>query len=431
MPPPAIPLPSIYSYPSHFSTPHHPVSAPQPPPAPKKAARQNHPELLYTPGFKRTKGSFLGKCSICGNTNETMAWLFRAGPTNVKTPGFPALMESSTPAFPLAAGNFPETDILSAGICCESCSWFAVQTKMSSSDEIVTGALPMVSYAENETAIKKTLFKVLGGWFDPEYVTQVFLSILLSSVDADVDASDREAKLFQRAIQWACSDIIYSSTCLPELSLAFSLSQHPSQLQQLSEVLKTSFDNINELTSCVMRYPVDGFIVVVRAAAIADVDVKLRRRAVFRRLLYLLIETFKRKNISNNVLKALLQSGASQPRPDTMTTDSIPESLTNLQSAYNIPIAALRGSLILDERVYRKLEGLQDFNYLTSDECTWVGPAVAAFLYVLAALQDSVQIEEPWDLFNAITNQYRLGGISVRPEDFTIEEASEVIQAFA
>jgi hypothetical protein len=359
-----------------------------------------------------------------------MAWLFHAGPSNVRTPGFPDLMESSTPAYPLAAGNFPETDILSADICCENCSWFSVQTKMSPSDEIVTGALPMVLYAENETAIKKALFKVLGGRFDPEYVTQVFLSILLSSVDATIDATDHEARVFQRAIQWASSDIIYNSACLPELSLAFSLSQHPSQPHPLSEVLKASFNSINELASCVMRYPLDGFIVVVRAAVIADVNIKLRRRAVFRRLLYLLTETFKRKNISSDVLKALLRSGASQASPDTMTTDSTPESLAALQSAYEVPIAALRGSLILDERVYRKLEGLQDFNYLTSDDCTWVGPAIAAFLHVLAVSHGLVQIEEPWDLFNAITNQYRLGGISVRPEDFTIEEASEVIQAF-
>ncbi len=362
-----------------------------------------------------------------------MAWLFRKQPSQLKTPGFPTLGESSTPAFPLAAGNFPETDIVSASICCDPCSTFCVSTGSSPASEPIIGALPMVSYAENEKSYKQVLYKVLGGRFAPEYVPQVFLSILLNVPDAGSGDSNPATPAYHQAIRWTCEDLINNSTTLSELSLTFSTAPEQSQPLPLEWVLKDSFGKINEITSSVIRYPLDGFVVVLRAASVAGVDTAAMRRAVFRRYLYLLVEMFKYRRLGHIVMTSLLYTDpAREALARTMTPDSafkVPAAANTMAPGpvLSLPISELHGSPILDERTYRTLHKLEEFRFLEQSVAGWVGPATAAFLHTMLAVDAAATFNEPWDLFNAIINHCSLGGISVGPENFNVDEARRVV----
>ncbi|KAF2174439.1 hypothetical protein K469DRAFT_756735 [Zopfia rhizophila CBS 207.26] len=330
-----------------------------------------------------------------------MAWLFRKQPSHLKTPGFPALGESSTPAFPLAAGNFPETDIISTNICCDPYSTFCVSTGSSPASQTIIGALPIVSYTENGKSYKQVLYKVLGGRFVTEYVTQIFLSILLNIPDAESENIDPATRTYYNAIRWACKDLIKNSTTLLELSITFSEAPQLSQPWLLDTVLRNSFEKINETVSSVIRYPLDGFIVVVRAASIAHVDPASMRRVVFRRYLYLLVDLLHRKQLDRNAIASLLYTNPTNKTPvQTVTPD--PTATANSMApepVFSLPIAQLRGSAILDERTYRTLAKMEEFRFLEQRAADWVGPATGAFLHAMVAVDGTGTgtVSEPWD----------------------------------
>lgn len=424
-----------------YSTPRQPVSAPQPPPAPRAPPRSIQSDLLYTPGFRKKGGSFTGSCPICGAGNVTMAWLFRTPPTQLTTPGFPALGESSTPAFPLAAGNFPETDIVSASICCDPCSTLCVNVGSSPASETIIGALPMVLYAENTKSYEEALYKALGRRFALEYVAQVFLSILLSSQDVFSDGANAAHEPYVRAIRWTCRDLIKNSTALPELSVSFSLSPQRSQKMPLDWVLSDSFGKINDVSSSIIRYPLDGFAVAMRAAGIANLDAHRRERAMFRRYLYLLIETFRQKQLGHTYIMSLLQANPGHESllrtmtPETLLTPPAADDLATTANGFglrtSLPISVLKDTAILDERRYRTLQSLEEFRTLEQNAASWVGPATAIFLYATAVVDASMTPSNPWNLFNAVMNQPGLGAISVKPEDYNADQARKIMLELA
>ncbi|RYP72246.1 hypothetical protein DL770_007990 [Monosporascus sp. CRB-9-2] len=94
-------------------------------------------KLLFTPGFVRPiaeKSEFTGTCTLCSESDTS----------------------SSKVAFPLATGNFAETDILSF-MCCDACASVLVKDQATVYGNRVVAALPLVSYSENKQAYETRL----------------------------------------------------------------------------------------------------------------------------------------------------------------------------------------------------------------------------------------------------------------------------------
>jgi hypothetical protein len=205
----------------------------------------------------------------------------------------------------------------------------------------------------------------------------------------------------------------------------------------LDLVLIDSFGKINDVSSSIIRYPLDGFAVAIRAAAIANVDSHLRQRAMFRRYLYLLVEVFKLKQIGHKYMASLLKSNPGhEPLSRTVTPETafIPQAeddhmkwANGFEPRITLPISELQGTAILNERMYRTLQKLEEFRALEQSAASWVGPATAIFLHAMVMIDVSMTFSNPWDLFNAVMNQPNLGAVSVNPEDFNCDQARKLL----
>ncbi|KAH0536476.1 hypothetical protein FGG08_006657 [Glutinoglossum americanum] len=409
--------------------------------------------LLYTPEFRNKNGSFTGTCPLCGARNTTLAWLFHAQLTQLNTPGFPPLWSSSNLAFPLAMGNFPETDILSATICCDPCSAFCVNLGISPDPQTIVKALPMVSYSENRLSYQNVLYQALGGRFAKGCLPQVFLSILITALDVASDPVTPDTSLnrvFHEAVRWTYADLVANSTAPVELSASFSVPATQSLEKTLDIVLNDSFRGLNDGNSPIVRYPLEGFSAVLYAAAIASVPVDLRCRALFRRYLYLLSESYKAIRPRQPTSEGLTLAAA---RAKTMTDllwsdsdmDALGRTVTPAGLAQGdvkpledkkdplpkIPILTsdLQGTAILGERALRSLRTATEFSFLEGDAACWVGPATAAFLHAMVILDTSSEYADAWDLFNAVMNLPELGAISVHPESVKLDVARAMVEA--
>ncbi|KAH7305321.1 hypothetical protein B0I35DRAFT_484071 [Stachybotrys elegans] len=294
--------------------------------------------LLYTPGFRQLSGSFKGTCSVCGATDMTLAWLFRSVELTSSSPGptagFPPPHSRTRLAFPLAMGHFAETIGVfterSSGyaggggngmttrrrpplLACEPCSTFFTQTGAQSFG--LTAALPLVRYAA---------VRGIRARFDDADLPQVFLSVLLSAVEnigspsnsgpttappapaaaapsaslsgdgiESAFAAAAAANTFRAAVEWTVGDLRGSLNVIDDLSETFS--QSSTSIWPLGNVLYNLFDETYPHGAGIngaplLRYPLPGFVVMLRAAALNNISWEFRYRATFRRLLVLLCE---------------------------------------------------------------------------------------------------------------------------------------------
>jgi hypothetical protein len=376
-------------------------------------------DLLYTRGFQKRSGSFRGSCSICGAQNETLAWLFHIMPASAQTNQAPGLTMSSIPDFPLATGTYPEADVLCTEICCDACSNFCVKTKSSLSSDSIIGALPMVTFTENGSAYSRVLNEVFGGRFDLRYLPQIFLSALLSKIPCGFNEQniDVKTKVFRQAVTWVSRDIMFSSAAFLGAVLNPGNSEGPSQPlgTTIREQIQTMFQQTNDSKSILTRYPLGGLLVALRAAHIIDIDIQIRRRAMFRRFLYLLIETIMTKGIQKQALKDYLMND-----PSNLFNAPMP--------VLTLPISTLRGSPLLDEDMYQKLALIEEFKFLENEGVAWCGPATATFLHALVRMLEGASLDgDMQELFNNTVNLQGYDVIASRPEAYSIEESSQII----
>lgn len=409
--------------------------------------------LLYTPGFRKNDGSFTGNCCICGSDNATLSWLFRHQPESPSTPGFPAPGSSSPLAFPLAMGNFPETDIVSAVTCCDPCSVFCVQFQTSPFSEDIVAALPIVRHVVNKEPYLNVLDKVLGNRFAQMHLPQIFMAMLINTAATVEESAFCSPAQFSDALEWTCRDLLYSSTEVTELCASFSHKPAESSLMPLVSVLHESFRQINDEDASVTRYPIKGFPVLLRVASIAMIGLEDRRRAIFRRLLYALTESYTmiRTEFSNSnagpesgwqriLWIAAPQDGSNSLPLTSLIENSSKTSLPGLTPLGSIPIPNLVETPLLELSTYNTLLEAPEFQDLTDSANTstsWVPPAIAAFLHALNALGGSVKSErtpadssgDAHELFNRIVASKHLGPITLRPETITEKEALSMIKA--
>jgi hypothetical protein len=109
-------------------------------------------DILFIPGYKYNRGSdstaaFVGECPLCEDMKAILALLVKEPATGVVSPGFPEPNSLAMLEFPLTIGMYPEAEVLSSFVCCDSCAYHLVKMKKSPYGENVVGAIPLVPEA--------------------------------------------------------------------------------------------------------------------------------------------------------------------------------------------------------------------------------------------------------------------------------------------
>lgn len=436
--------------------------------------------LLYTTGLRSTKGSFKGTCPLCGASDMTMAWLFRAPfstlskpPTPGATEGFPSPGSRIRLAFPLAMGSFMETSGVLASIStaptpllsgpvpqtptlvCDPCS--AMYTRNGALSFGVTVALPLVRFSGNQEAVCNALNIAFEGRFANCDLPQVFLSVLLlatekraptprlpptptpSELDFDIPATMAAAAAagtFRAAVEWTVRDLLHSVVTLRELSESFSLpSDSPAPVWPLVTVLTGSFEELD--SSCfsgeqdmvvpLLRYPLPGFLAILKAASVINVAIETRRRSAFRRLLHLVCEELDKAAEQAPHSQSVAQLfGGLLGRPLT-PHPTIVEQGSKWELAVSVSIQSLRFTSLLSAASYSMLSRAEEFQYLEDPSATWVGPAIALFLHTLYSVVTASPRMGASETFQAVMSTVPVGNALLRPEELDQDIVSSIL----
>lgn len=329
-------------------------------------------QLLYMKGYELGTGSaaaqpFRGLCSLCGDDNSPLALLLKARPSDVETEGdFPTAASHSDIKFPLAMGNFPETDIISSFMSCETCADFIRNIRTSPLDDSIKGAIPLVPLSQetNRDSVLREIDIALEQRFNTSILDQTFLSILYSKLD-EVTTDDNGSKLLADALRWQCRNLLPHISLPATLSCSFDPSEQPVT-RPLSTIMSAISPNLDSSDSLV-QYPVDGFVTLVKASIDLDLvspsDDSLKK-AVFQRLLFHFVEQ-----------QAVLREQEGD--------DAANEELQRiLQQPADMIFEALQGTYLLDEDIH---ESFQRFKVAYECIRQGYGNAVCYFLRLMGS----------------------------------------------
>ncbi len=216
-------------------------------------------QYKYRPG--PSNDGFEGTCPVCEEEDVLLVFLLKSPPTDISTPMFPQPNARKGLAYPLAMGTYPETDILSSQVCCDSCAYIMISGKMEYSGDRIIAAVPIMQAAfsgDFESTTLDLIDTALQKRFQKSSIELVFLSIIYSTL-TEVDNFRSEA------LKTACSWIV-RKTWLPRclsMSIASStpISSISSAPMPMITVLEESINNVQQPEPPLLRYPVGGFVV--------------------------------------------------------------------------------------------------------------------------------------------------------------------------
>ncbi|KAI0815977.1 hypothetical protein GGR55DRAFT_699719 [Xylaria sp. FL0064] len=404
--------------------------------------------LLYSTGLRSTKGSFKGTCPLCGADNMTLSWLFCAPssspynpPTAVDTEGFPLPGSRTRLAFPLAMGHFKETSSVLASLSpastprllgpsrqipslvCDPCSVF--YTRNGALSFGITTALPLVSFVENREAMCDALMKVFQGRFAEGDLPQVFLSVLMFVAERSVGTPrfprtpapsqmEFDIPATMAAVDWTVRDLLHSP-------LATVLAGSFEELDSSCD------DNERDRAAPLLKYPLPGFVTIVKAASLLNVDVESRRRAVFRRLLYTVCEELENVAAQTPYSQSVAQlfSGL-LGRPLSMNPN-VKQGELDWEPTASISIQALRQTSLLGAASHNMLCRTEEFRYLEDPSAAWVSPAIALFLHALFVVVTTKPRMKVWETFQVATSTKLVGNALYRPEGVDEDDVRNIV----
>ncbi|KAL9131758.1 MAG: hypothetical protein Q9217_000363 [Psora testacea] len=256
------------------------------------------PPYLYTPSYRRKVGYYpepdvRGDCCLCGVSTSPVALLLKKPDPNLQTEGLPPPGSQARLTFPLAMGNFPETDIISNFVCCDPCSYFIALIGEAPPNEIIVGAVILTNFDENRHLWKSALDTAFEQRFAKEDHELLFLAILYTTLQ-DVDSESEQPKpTIRQALSWAISQL--QRTVQVPMSLSESLAAPGIEVihSQFFTVLENSFLEVSMPKPPILRYPIEGFAILVRAVQnMKSLEQRDIDKAVFERFLFHLTEQF-------------------------------------------------------------------------------------------------------------------------------------------
>ena len=253
---------------------------------------------LYIQQYQCRPGDSIveGTCPICEECDVMLVFLLKSPPTDITTPNFPQPNDRKGLAYPLAMGTYPETDILSSQLCCDSCAHTLVQGKMEYGGDKVTTAIPLMKSAFSGKYQSTTLGLVdtaLEKRFQKSLVELVLLAIIHGTL-ANLDGKNLglRSEALRRASSW-----IAKRTNLP-MCLSMSITGSTAQSEPsfdpmpMIEVLKVNIKNVEQPESPLLQYPIGGFVVLMLTMEALNrvALVKACQLAVWHRFLFHLVE---------------------------------------------------------------------------------------------------------------------------------------------
>jgi hypothetical protein len=395
-------------------------------------------DILFIPGYKYNRGSnstavFEGECPLCGDMKAVLALLVKEPATGVVSPGFPEPNSRAMLEFPLTIGMYPEAEVLSSFICCDSCAYHMVKMRKSPYGENVVGAIPLIPEALSgkfQQTTLNTLDSALSKRFEKSALERVFLSVLYHTL---MNLKDDCEDIEKRAFHWAASLLSTLISVPSTLSGTFNMGQLSLQDNiPLRHVLSNSLDALSKPSPPLLRYPLGGFVVMIQCMINLGLDPStvLLKNAVFQRLLYHIVEKYHECLVANGreitikSFRSLTWSPESQseaveslgtPLSDD-TFDIIPVPLLA------VPISVLTEIHILSVKDREFLQKLGPLFVHVKDKCSC---AIAVFLHILC--REAWTGSKPMEIFDRIRAQEAFCSVFEAPQRIGEAEANELI----
>lgn len=374
-------------------------------------------QLLYMKGYKLLSGPaaarpFCGQCALCEDDGSPLALLLKAKPADCETEGgFPTPNSHAEIKFPLAMGNFPETDIISDFVCCEKCAYFIRRLGTSPVDDHITSVIPLVPLS-NETNRHSTFKEVdtaLEERFNTTNLDQTFLSILYQKLD-DVTAENLPgSKLLISALRWECRNSMGQISLPANLSTSFDPTED-IVYTPLSSTMSAILPKIDTSgPSSLIHYPVEGFVTLLRGTldlGLIFPSDDLVKKAVFQRLLFHLAE--QQANLREEI--------GVDAATEELRRVLVGEIGGLVEGRFCAEVETLDGTYLLGYDVRESFDRLKEtFQYIERDcgiairlflqlmmDLHWKdGPAEEFFGLAKASYGDSLLFAAPWDLQEA------------------------------
>lgn len=190
-------------------------------------------------------------------------------------------------------GNFPETDIISSFVCCDPCSYFVTQIGEAPPNEKIVGAVILLNLDENRHLWISALDTALEQRFAEEDLELLFLAILYTTLQ-DIDSEPEQPNTSTHtALSWAISQLQRTARVPSSLSESLAASGEVVTHSQFFTVLEKSFLDISMQKPPILRYPIEGFAIFVRAVQnMKNLEQRDIDNAVSERFMFHLTEQF-------------------------------------------------------------------------------------------------------------------------------------------
>ena len=264
----------------------------------ESGANQDGNLTLAVAGFSKPtqeNDQFQGGCPRCKKPRAVLALLLRSPIQSTTTKSFPPLNSTSKLVYPLTMGNYPETDIIADALVCDSCAASLAKAGTTSQKEVITTALPLVSYSRNQDAWLQTLNIATGRRFYGSDLPQVFLGIIFTKIERLLSEPAKVSDL-EKALHWEAnmiqSEVILQAERLPNAGNFGAGLVHEVILRNFRDSLL-----LQDKAPLLLSYPIDGFIVANAALSNSKYSKVLtqekRKVVVLLRFLYHILENHR------------------------------------------------------------------------------------------------------------------------------------------
>ena len=400
----------------------------------KSLLKEDNAGVLYIEQYKYRPGpsndGFERTCPVCEEEDVLLVFLLKSPPTDISTPKFPQPNARKGLTYPLAMGTYPETDILSSQICCDSCAYVMINGKMEYSGDQVIGAIPIMQEAFSgrfESTTLDLIDNALQKRFQKSSIDLVFLSIVYSTL---TEVDDKSSDLQPEALKTACSWIV-RKTCLPSCLSSSIASSTPttsgsSAPRPMIPVLEENIKNVQQPEPPLLQYPVGGFVVLM--LIITDFtrvgSLKTFQLTVWHRFLFHLVEKHCALLAADQsravlALQNILSQSSTSPNPghgnDLNTkhspkTESEPGSPGQHRPLTSTQLDTICGSHLLSEEDLDEFQRLENLFEPVKDLCS-----VALHRFLMYLLKEVTTPSLAIDIFDTMRAKENLDDIFHSP----------------
>lgn len=357
---------------------------------------------LYTPNYHRKPVDEKeidphGYCRLCGVDSSPLALLLKKLDPNLQTRDLPPPGSRARLAFPLAMGNFSETDIISTFVCCDPCSYSITLIGEAPANEKIVGAIILTNFVENEHLWKSAVDIALEQRFAQEDLDLLFLAILYTTLQ-NIECEQAEPTI-REALSWAISQLQRAARAPMSLSQSLAAPGEEVIYLYFVTVLENSFLGESMPKAPILRYPIEGFAVLVRAAQnMKNLEQRQIDNVVLERFLFHLTEQFIALRMVGSPTNP---ASFSKSLGSKLIAEFLP-TITNLQVqngqenqctiATPVTVASLRGGSLLSKEAFAIFQNMiPSFHRLEESGARYIDQFVREMLQVPKEINDSVK----------------------------------------